>query len=172
MAKEAVAEAEVIDGEEGAAGAVPKSGKKKLIIIIAAVLLVGGGAGTFFLLRGGKAEHAKVEKKIVLPLQFYAMDPAFVVNFEASSVSRFLQIEVRVGTREPEVLEVLKANEPVIRNDLLLLFSNQKYEDIATGTGKDALRHKALKVIQDIVAGAGGKAPAVEAVYFTSFVMQ
>ena len=101
MAKEAVAEAEVMDGEEGAAEAAPKSGKKKLIIIVAAVLLAAGGAGAFFMLRGGKAEHAKSEKKIVLPLQFYAMDPAFVVNFEASSVSRFLQIEVRVGTREP-----------------------------------------------------------------------
>ena len=59
-----------------------------------------------------------------------------------------------------------------MRNDLLMLFGGQKYEVVSTREGKEALRTQTLTAVRKIVAGAGGKPEKVEAVYFTSFVMQ
>ena len=69
-------------------------------------------------------------------------------------------------------MELLKTNDPVVRNDLLLLFGNQKYEVLATRDGKEKLRTEALAAVRQVVQGAGGKPDHIEQVYFTSFVMQ
>jgi len=176
-----------------AAAAAPPKSKKKLLLVIAAaaVVLIGGGAGAYFAFFNGKSEKtaqdgkgakdknakdkkkAKEEdKKPKLPAQFVALDPPFVVNFEPGSTARFLQITVQLMTREPEMVEFLKNNTPIIRNDLLLLFGNRHVEEVASNEGKEALRKAALDAVRKIVNNEGGKADALEAVYFTSFVMQ
>ena len=66
----------------------------------------------------------------------------------------------------------MKTNDPAIRNDLLLLFGNQKYADIATRAGKEQLRADALAAVRKHHRAAGGHPERLEAVYFTSFVMQ
>jgi flagellar protein FliL len=79
---------------------------------------------------------------------------------------------VQILTREPETVEVLKANDPVVRDNLLMLFSGQKYEVVAQPEGKEKLRMEALKTIKHVVEANGGKPDSIENVYFTSFVMQ
>jgi flagellar FliL protein len=85
---------------------------------------------------------------------------------------RFLRITIQVMTRDPASVELLKANDPVVRNDLLLLFANQKYDVVATRAGKEKLRADALTAIRHVVQSGGGKSEHIEQVYFTSFVMQ
>lgn len=102
---------------------------------------------------------------------YLPIDPAFVVNFASQGKARFLQVTVEVMTREPEVPEKVKLHMPVIRNNLMLLFSNQTYDTVSTLEGKEALREEALTVVQEILENETGD-PGVEAVYFTSFVMQ
>jgi flagellar FliL protein len=157
------------------ADAAPKKSKKWLIIGIAAfVVLAGGGAAAFMLMGNGNA-HGKKEVKAPEPLApplYVALDPPFVVNFEGEQLVRFLQITVQVMTRDPASVELLKANDPVVRNDLLLLFANQKYDVVATRAGKEKLRADALTAIRHVVQSGGGKSDHIEQVYFTSFVMQ
>jgi len=85
---------------------------------------------------------------------------------------RFLQIAVQLETRDPATIELLKTNDPVVRNDLLLLFANQKYAQLSTREGKETLRVQALEAVRKVLATAGGHPERLEAVYFTSFVMQ
>jgi len=168
-----MADVPVLNAADGAA-AEPKKGKKWLIIGIAAfVVLAGGGAAAFFAL-GHNDPHRKVEakKEPAKPPVYVALDPPFVVNFEGEQLVRFLQVTVQVLTREPETAELLKVNDPVVRNDLLMLFANQKYEVVAQRDGKENLRMDALKTIRHIVETNGGKPGSIENVYFTSFVMQ
>jgi flagellar FliL protein len=157
-----------------AADAAPKKSKKWLIIGIAAfVVLAGGGAAAVMLM--GHDTHSKKEAKAKEPLApplYVALDPPFVVNFEGEQVVRFLQITVQVMTRDPAAVELMKANDPVVRNDLLLLFANQKYEVVAARAGKEKLRADALTAIRHVVEAGGGKPASIEQVYFTSFVMQ
>lgn len=156
--------------------AAPKKGKGKLFLIIGlAVVLLGGGGGGFFFWKSKQAAAETAKQKEPAkkePLQFLTLDPAFVVNFEASQAVRFLQIEVRLASRDLPTIEMLKHNDPLIRNDLLLLFGNQDYTQVATRAGKEKLRSDTLAAVRRIIKSEGGEAEKVEGVYFTSFVMQ
>ena len=170
-----MADVPVLNAAEG--DAAPAKSKKWLIIGIAAFLvLAGGGAAAWFLMghddAHGKKQAAVKAKEPLAPPLYVALDPPFVVNFEGEQLVRFLQITVQVMTRDPATVEVLKANDPVVRNDLLLLFANQKSAVVAARAGKEKLRSEALTAIRHVVESGGGKADHVEQVYFTSFVMQ
>ncbi|HTU68630.1 MAG TPA: flagellar basal body-associated FliL family protein [Steroidobacteraceae bacterium] len=164
------------EGAEGEEGAAKPKGKKGLIIIIIAVLVLGGGgAGAFFAFGGkhdekGKKEAAHEEPK--LPPRYITLDPPFVVNFEAEAAVRFLQITVGVMTRDPLIETAIKENDPRVRNDLLLLLGGQTYAGVSTTEGKEALRAKCLEAVRAIVKEDGKDPAKVEALYFTSFVMQ
>jgi len=154
--------------------AAPRKSKKLLIIGIAAFVVLAGGGAAAFMMMGHSDPHKKheVKKEPAKPPLYVALDPPFVVNFEGEQLVRFLQVTVQVLTREPETQEILKVNDPVIRNDLLMLFANQKYEVVAQREGKEKLRMEALKSIKHVVETNGGKPDSIENVYFTSFVMQ
>ena len=154
------------EGEEEA----PKS-KKLLFIILAAVLLAGGGGAWFFLKGGDHKPDAKAEVASLPPI-YVNLDPPFVVNFEAESMVRFLQVTVSIMTRDAHVQELLKNNDPRIRNDLLMLLGNQKYDTISTREGKEKLQGASLDAVRAVITSAGGEPAKVEALYFTAFVMQ
>jgi flagellar FliL protein len=118
------------------------------------------------------AKEAKKDERPKLPPRYINLDPPFVVNFEAQSSVRFLQVSVGVMTREPEIEALIKDNDPRVRNDMLMILSNQTYESVSTADGKEALRTRCLDAIRTIVREMGGKPERVEALYFTSFVMQ
>ena len=116
-------------------------------------------------------EEEDDEDEAPMPAVYIPIDPAFVVNFASQGKARFLQITVEVMTREAEVPDLVKLHMPAIRNNLVLLFSAQTFDNVSTLEGKEALREEALEVIQSILEEETGDV-GVEAVYFTSFVMQ
>ncbi len=115
-------------------------------------------------------DHAEGDGEI-LPAIYLPIDPAFVVNFASQGKARFLQVTVEVMTRDPLMPDQITLHMPVIRNNLMLLFSSQSYDGVSTLEGKEALREEALEVVQQILEEETGD-PGIEAVYFTSFVMQ
>ncbi len=170
----------VLAREAGPAGAeTPAAGKRRIpwliISVCAAVLIVGLGATLMLthVFSHSAAGHPKgaVHKPSGPPI-YMPLDPPFVVNFQADQVVRFLQVSVEVMSRDQKTLDLLKANDPVVRNDLLILFGNQKYSVLSTPAGKEELRAEALVTIRKDVAQAGGDPKRLDAVYFTSFVMQ
>ncbi len=170
---------EVLEGADIPVEAKKGLSKKLLIIIAAVVVLGGGGAGAFFFTRGhGSDKPAKVDAKAEKPVEskgpatYIPLEPPFVVNFENQEAVRFLQVSVQILTRDSRIAELLKLHEPVVRNDLLLLLSNQQYATIASREGKEKLRQQSLEAIRKIIADEGGKPNLVEQVFFTSFVMQ
>jgi flagellar FliL protein len=159
------------------AGQTSAAGKRRvpwLIVIIGTVLVVGGVGAALVLTHSSKPAHSKAAAapKPSGPPLYLALDPPFVVNFQADQLVRFLQVSVEVMSRDPKTVDLLKSNDPLVRNDLLILLANQKYSLISTSAGKEQLRTDSLAVIRKDVAQAGGDPKLVEAVYFTSFVMQ
>jgi flagellar FliL protein len=153
--------------------APPAKGRGKLlmlIIVVCVLLLAGGGGAWWWTSRKAPAKPAAAAAP--LPPQYLALDPPFVVNFEADQMVRFLQVSVQLMSRDPHVIELLKGNDPMVRDQLLMLFGNQKYEVLSTREGKEALRKQALESVRGVISSAGGNPEHVEAVYFTSFVMQ
>ena len=102
---------------------------------------------------------------------YHTLHPNFVVNFEKPNRARFLQVSVEVMAFSDDVIDLVKQHSPVIRNNLLMIFSSQDAQLLSTRDGKEALRQEVLKEIQDILKQQTGK-PGVEQAYFTSFVMQ
>lgn len=118
-----------------------------------------------------KKKKKKKDKKIPETVFYQSLDPAFVVNFEEDDELHFLQITVEVMTYENSVIENVRKHMPAIRNGLVLLLSKQSYKALNEEKGKEQLRTDALTTIRNVLKRYTGNA-GVEAVYFTSFVMQ
>jgi flagellar FliL protein len=170
-----MADEEVLEGEGEGAEPASKGGKGLIIAIVALLVLGGGGAGAWFAFGGKddpKNKTAKHEEGPKLPPRYINLDPPFVVNFEAETVVRFLQVTVGVMTRDPAIEVIVKENDPRVRNDLLMILTNQSYETVSTLEGKEKLRQRCLDSVRGIVKEMGGDSKKVEALYFTAFVMQ
>jgi flagellar FliL protein len=159
-----------------AGGAAPGGKKSKLPLLIGvAVLVLGGGGAAFWFLRPHAGADAKPAAAVAAaratPI-YYKFEPAFVVNFGAEGNVRFLQVTLEAMSRDPQVVEEIKNNEPAIRNDLVLLFSAQQYDSLMAPEGKEKLRQQTLDAVRKAIGAEGGKAEAIEGVYFTSFVIQ
>ena len=169
-------QADQLDGEEGEEGAAASSGggKRLIMIVVSVLVLAGGGTGAWFAF-GGSHDAKDAKKEVLvekLPPRYITLDPPFVVNFEAESMVRFLQVTVGVMTRDLTVEGIVKENDPRVRNDLLMILGNQTYATVSTAEGKEALRTRCLEAVRSIVKEMGGDATKVEALYFTTFVMQ
>jgi flagellar FliL protein len=121
-----------------------------------------------------EAKEAKKEKDTgpKAPPIYVTLEPPFVVNFTAGKPAKFLQITMEIMTRDQATAQTLKDINPLLRNDLLMLYGAQEYETMASPDGREALRQKALETVRNVAKKEGGKAAEVEAVYFTSLVMQ
>lgn len=167
-------EAAKVEAATREAGEAPKK-KGKLLFVILAVVLIGGGAAAWFAFKpkpdaaaGAPAEKATPRTAAL----YFKFDPAFVVNFGGEGSARYLQVTVEAMTREPAILEIIKNNEPAVRNDLVLLFSSQDNATLLSPDGKEKLRNATLEVVRKVVAAESGDPKSVENVYFTSFVIQ
>lgn len=156
-------------------------GKKKLIIlIVVGMVLVGlSVGGTIFALQmfsdelpAAEGEAAEVvEEAPKLPAVYFPLKPAVIVNFQSRGRQRYLQAEVTLKIRDPEVVAAVELHMSMIRNALVMLLSGQVYEDLQTPEGKELMRQQALEEIRQIIENEIGK-PGVEQVLFTNFVMQ
>jgi flagellar FliL protein len=178
------------------AAPAPAGGNNKMMFIMMGVMfvvLIGGMAGMFFVMKsnGASAEeqetaaaadegHDKKDKKGKKEKKdgpksaaiYVGFEPPFVVNFPTESAVKFLQLTVQIMTREATVEHEIKGNDPAIRDALLTLFGQQTADKLATAEGKEELRIKALEAVRGVIKAEGGDAAKVEAIYFTSFVMQ
>jgi flagellar protein FliL len=167
-----MANAELAEDVAPAAAPAPKKGGKKMMVIglVAVLALCGGG---FFFMHSRSASTASAAPKETPKAQlFLPLDPAFVVNFADQDSTRYLQVGVTVMSHDPDAIQAMKDSDPVIRNALVMLFSSQTYAGLSDTAGKEKLQAQALAAVRKIVADKTGKPDQIDALYFTSFVMQ
>jgi flagellar FliL protein len=165
-------------GPEGAEKPAGKS-KLKLIIVIVVVLLlaIGGSVGATWLLLSKNMERedpAQAEEQAAPVRQaaiYEVLAPAFVVNFNYNGRQRYMQVTVALMARDQAALDALKAHMPVLRNNLVMLFSGQDFESLSSSVGKEMLRQKATASVQELAQKEVGKT-VIEQVLFTNFVLQ
>jgi len=171
-----------IDVEETEEAPKKKGGSKMtLIIIIVAVLLVVGGSigATLYFLSSSEdtieSESESEEEVEEVELQkeaiYQKISPAFVVNFQGSGKTRYLQVHVTVMGRDPDAMAALEVHMPLIKNNLTLMFSSQNFDELKTPEGKEKMRQQSTEAIQAIMQKEL-KRPGIETVLFTNFVMQ
>lgn len=161
--------------EKPGAGAPAKKKSKLPLIIVGVLVLAGGGGAAFKFMKPKPAATDKAAAEATTARAaaiYYKFDPAFVVNFGSEGNTRYLQITLEAMSREQSVIDEIKNNEPAIRNDLVLLYSAQQPDALLAPEGKEKLRAATLDAVRKTIAAEGAKPEAVEAVYFTSFVIQ
>ena len=163
--------------EEQQTEEAPKSGKLKLIlIIVGALVLIGGSIGGTLLIVGGDNQTAEGEAvdevaEVRGDASYIDMKPAFTVNLAPEDPVGFLQISIQALTFDDDVAADLEKHKPLIRNNLVVLFGQQKSAELRAPDGKKRLQQSALETVQSVIDkhGSGGQ---VDNVFFTSFVMQ
>jgi flagellar FliL protein len=167
------------EDEVAVAVASAKKRRSPLVIGLVVALLAVSGVCAYALtaMRGhdktaavadkdGEAKPVKPQPELFLPL-----DPAFVVNFRDDDAMRYLQVGVTLMAHDQAALDTVKSVDPVVRNALVMLFSRQDYTILSDPAGKQKLQADALAAVRKIVEARTGK-PGIDALYFTSFVMQ
>ena len=156
--------------------AKPKGSRKGLWIAVAAVVLGGGGGGGWWWWQQQQAASAQAARKLPAATaraqaQYYALEPAFVVNLTDEDSVRYLQADLQLMTRDADTLAAFALHAPAIRNRLLLLFGQQSAAQLAQRSGKERLQEAALAEVRRLLKGEGAP-DKVEAVIFTSLVTQ
>ena len=181
---------EDLDLDSGGGEEVPKSSKKMLIIIIIGVvlLIIVAVLGTLFLTGtfDDKSEQTEISQNTgsddasepeddspedLAELSYWPLEPPFVLNFEGKSKARYMQIGLEVSISNEKAFAAVKKHIPVIRNEIVLLLSGQKYEEMVTPDGKEQLRAELIETINNILKQHRVK-DGIDNIYFTSFVMQ
>ncbi|MGM0553445.1 MAG: flagellar basal body-associated FliL family protein [Pseudomonadota bacterium] len=160
------------EGQEGEQEQEPgKGGGRKWLVLILLLLIVAGGAGAgaWFFLLGDEAGEEEAEAGP--PQRFYhGMEP-MTVNIEGPGRIQYLRVELGLVTHDPEVIDAVQTHLPAVRNDVLGLLAEQRYEDLNTREGKDALAEALREAIRTTLRQR--EAPdSVEAVLFHELVMQ
>lgn len=163
-------------------------GMMKIILLVNGLLLVIGIAvGVTLFMLGGDDEKSAAEDTETLgdavegeggastkskgtPI-YVPLHPAFVVNFENQEQVSFLQVNIQIMTYDSGVETALKVHMPAVRNELLLLLGGKQYHEINTREGKRALSQESIELIKEVLKNVG-EPNGIEALYFTSFVMQ
>ena len=155
-----------------------KKGKLKLIIlaVVGLLLAIGLSVGaTWFIMHKNEpaAPSAEAATGSAKPKAIYdTLTPAFVVNFNQNGRQRYMQVSISLQARNQADLDALKVHMPVIRNNLVMMFSGQGFDTLAgSPVGQEMLRQKATAVVQEVAQKEVGK-PVIDQLLFTNFVLQ
>ena len=157
--------------------AVEGGGKSKLIIIVAlVVLLIGGAIAAYFLLAGdsNSAEESTSGEEVVEakePAQYVGVPEAITSNIPGKSKNRTVQIKMSFMVRGNDAVDAVKSHMPQLKNDVLMLVSQQSADELITPAGREKLQQASLETVQATLTELVGE-PIVEKVLFISFVMQ
>ena len=161
-------------------------GKRKLLMLIGAALLMlglGAGAGFFAggmmkddpaVAEGAEAEEVEEEEESEPKEKrhsIYVTVGKLLAAVEHKGSTRYIQAEVDLVGYSKEIMDDAQHNVPALRNQLLLLFSSQDFEEVRTIAGRERLRLQSLKAVNDVLE-LGPKGDRIEDVYFTAFVIQ
>lgn len=166
-----------------------KGGLIRTIIMIVALVAVGGG-GYFFrgmmpgsapsaaseqekaaAAEGDKKKEAEAKKKEALNKSYVTLEP-FVVNLRHESRERLLRASIVLLVREKEQATLLEKNQPMLRNNLLLVFAAQDPQVLITPEGKTGLQKALLSEVKKTYGTLGGGSDDIEELFFTDFIMQ
>ena len=147
--------------------------KRYGLIVLVALIVLGGIATTWWVL-GPQAEPSPEElelRRTSGPVQYFNLEPSFLVNFPHQGRQRYLQADISVMSRDEAALLAVQQHMPAIRHRLNNVLSAQVMLVFEDPSGIEALRQLAAQEVQKVLVEEIGR-EGVEDLLFTSFVMQ
>lgn len=104
---------------------------------------------------------------------YVALTPPFVGNYALDGGPKLhvYKADVALRVTGAEAQKLVKQNEPLIRNQLVALFTQQSLDNMGNVDAKEKLRQEALKQTQQVLTQETGK-PVVDDLLFNNFIAQ
>ncbi|PNF81167.1 flagellar basal body-associated protein FliL [Stutzerimonas stutzeri] len=102
---------------------------------------------------------------------YYALVPAMVGNYGAGERLKYYKADVALRISSKEVEDRVKHHEPLIRHQLVMLFSEQTDETLSGPEAKEQLRQEALRQVREVLEQEEGK-PLVDDLLFNNLIIQ
>ncbi|MFV0454185.1 MAG: flagellar basal body-associated protein FliL [Pseudomonas sp.] len=112
----------------------------------------------------------KAEGEALKPI-YYALVPALVGNYGSNGKLKYYKADVALRIGSPVAEERVKHHEPLIRNQLVMLFSQQSDATLGSVEAKEALRQEALRQVQAVLNQEEGQ-PLVDDLLFNNLIIQ
>ena len=143
------------------------------------LLMAASIGGTVYVMRpdpdslgaGGPGQPGAAVPEEPVKVFYHPIDPEFVVNLPGSGRTKFLMVEMSVATSDEKALDIIKDNAPELRNDLLMMLSEEDEKSLSGNEGKLALRERASAIVDELVAKHYAPDRVLD-VYLTRFVIQ
>ncbi|MBS3800458.1 MAG: flagellar basal body-associated FliL family protein [Thioalkalivibrio sp.] len=163
-----MAKKEVNLDEDGAESS-GKGGRRWIVLALVAVLVAGAGAAAWFFLMGD--QEAADSARAAPPERTYIELEPMTVNIEAPGRIRYLRTQITLVTHADGAADTVERHLPALRNDILGILTEQKYEDLNTRAGKEALAGTLEEAVVEVLASRGAPVE-LEGVLFNELVMQ
>jgi len=102
---------------------------------------------------------------------YYALTPAMVGNYGSGERLKYYKADVALRISSKEVEDRVKHHEPLIRHQLVMLFSQQTDETLGGPEAKEQLRQEALRQVREVLEQEEG-APLVDDLLFNNLIIQ
>lgn len=101
----------------------------------------------------------------------YITLPPLVVNYGSGPRMKYLKAELSVRVDDIATAESVQHHMPLLRNGLVMLFSQQSEEVVASPEGKESLRQQALEDINQLLLAETGRG-GVRDLFFNNLIVQ
>ena len=154
------------------------SNKLVFILIGVVLLVVVGLGGGFFLMwtkmstmnaqvaAGPNAQAAMGPNGQAVLGPIFSLD-TFIVNLADKGGNRYLRVTMDLEMTTATLTDELKERLPQVRDTILTILPNKRFDDISTAEGKTALRTELIEGMNGFLSQ--GK---VTKIYFKEFVVQ
>ncbi len=148
-----------------------------LLIGVMMMLMLGLGGGLFMMwnqlsaLNAQSVADAGEQPDGVVSLEqslgpIFSLD-TFIVNLADKGGTRYLRVTMDLELGNSDLEDELHKRLPQVRDSLLMILPNKRFEDISTVQGKTALRNEMLEALNGYL-GQG----KITNIYFKEFVVQ
>lgn len=106
-------------------------------------------------------------------VSYITLSPPFVGNYglDGSPKLKVFKADISLRVTGDLAAKAVKANDPLIRNQLVGLFAQQTSATLSSVEAKEKLRQEALKQIQQVMSDETGK-PMVDDLLFNNLIVQ
>jgi len=104
---------------------------------------------------------------------YISLSPPFVGNYglDGGSKLKVYKADISLRVTGADAAKAVKANDPLIRNQLVGLFTQQASDGMSNVEAKEKLRQEALKQVQQVMNDETGK-PMVDDLLFNNLIVQ
>ena len=134
------------------------------------VSVMGGLAGIVAVVLALLSSLTQANNKAAGGVSYITFSP-LVVNYGNGPRMKYLKAEISVRVEDASTAEAVSHHMPLLRNGLVMLFSQQSEEAVGSPEGKESLRQQALAEINQLIRLETGRGGVVD-LFFNNLILQ